>query len=302
MPAQPPDVLPALYNESLHDPSKQLIYDSVPRTYNLRASGTEMEKDLIDHIFELRGDQIAWYICGKLYQHFVYHDISGDSERAVIQQLADTFKQNWSIKEVLLLLFKSNHFFDESNIGALIKSPYEHFITLLRSFDLILPPGKQTRDGELTAGSLYYYALAGSQELLSPPNVKGWPGHHTWISTTTLPYRNSYIQTSLLITGVLPPLGADEYGQNHLPIYLVDGMITAWGKQFENYSGSFDDLLKEIATYLCAHTPSATALKYVKGKLPPNTYEWAGLSDSAKLSGLRQMANQIMLLPDYQLC
>jgi uncharacterized protein (DUF1800 family) len=282
--APAPNILPALYNIALHNNTQQKIYDTVSRTYNLTASGYPMDMDIVDHIFDQRGDQIAWFICSKLYQFFVYHEITTDAEKAIVQQLADTFKINWSIKDVLTLLLKSSHFFDEVNIGAEIKSPYDHLIGLLRTFDLQIE--------ELAATTIVDYAAGGSQVLLDPPNVKGWPGYHTWISTTTLPYRNNIIQTQLM---------AGSLVGGSMPIPLTDTIITAWGKQFENYSGTFDDLVKELATYLCAQTPSNTALGYIKKNLPPNTYEWAALSDAEKIIGLRLMTNSIMLLADYQL-
>ncbi|MDP4237575.1 MAG: DUF1800 family protein, partial [Bacteroidota bacterium] len=61
--APPPDVLPSKYEVTRHDSSFQKIYDGVKRQYNLTASGASMDMDLIDHIFDQRGDQIAWYIC-----------------------------------------------------------------------------------------------------------------------------------------------------------------------------------------------------------------------------------------------
>ncbi len=292
--APAPNVLPATYNPNNHGTKRVTIYDSTQRIYNLKASGASMDMDLIDHIFDQRGDQIAWYICSKLYQYFVYHDITGASELAIIDAMAATFKNgNWELKPVLTQLLKSSHFFDEANIGAEIKSPHEHLLGLIRTFDIQID--------ELAGGTLYYYAIAGAQELLDPPNVKGWPGYHNWISTTTLPYRNTIIESALLIQGSLAAQGADGYGATHLPVALTDAMVTTWGKQFVNYSGVFEDMVKEMATYLCAQTPSLIALTYIKSKMPSNTYEWPTLSDSDKLSGLRQMAKEIMLLADFQL-
>ena len=189
--APAPDVLPSKYDKTRHDSSFQKIYDGANRQYNLTASGAAMDKDLVDHMFDQRGDQIAWYICSKLYQYFVYHDITGKAERDIIDAMALTFKaSNWEMKPVLAELLKSAHFFDEANIGAGIKSPYEHLLVMLRTFDIQID--------EDAATSMYYLAIAGSQQLLEPPNVKGWPGYHNWISTTTLPYRNQ-IQTHFLI-------------------------------------------------------------------------------------------------------
>lgn len=292
----PPNILPALYNIDLHNTSKQTIYDTTPRIYNLKASGASMDMDLIDHIFDQRGDKIAWYICSKLYQYFVYHDISQKGERDVIDAMAALFKaSNWELKPVISALLKSAHFFDEANIGAEIKSPFEHLIGLLRTFDIQID--------ELAAGTLYYYAAGGSQILLDPPNVKGWPGYHNWISTTTLPYRD-IIQTAL-VGGSLPTLGGSDGYSNALPsIDLPDVMITAWGKQLTNYNGTFDGIVKEIATYLCAQRPSDYVLnRYIEKSnlFPPNVYEWASLSDQEKVTPLRILATTISLFADFQL-
>ncbi|MDP4219396.1 MAG: DUF1800 family protein [Bacteroidota bacterium] len=302
---QSPKILPAIYNSGLHDQSKQVIYDNIERQYNLTASGDAMDKDVINHIFEQRSEQIAWFICTKLYQYFVYANTAGAIEQAVISEMADLLRaSNWELKPVLSALLNSSHFFDEENIGALIKSPYEHIIGLLRPFEILLPENTSDGQGELMAGSLYNYALAGSQELLDPPNVKGWPGYHTWISATTLPFRETYIQTALLIGGNIAAEGVDGYGQNNYPIFLLDGMVTSWGQSFTNYAGAFDDLVHEIATYLCAHTPSAKALAHVKSKFASNiSYEWSDqtITTSERVGILRQLANEIMLLADYQL-
>ena len=292
--APPPNVLPTLYDKTRHDASRQKIYDGIPRQYNLTASGEPMDMDLIDQMFTQRGDQIAWFICSELYQYFVYHDITGASELAIIDAMAVTFKNaNWELKPVLAQLLKSSHFFDEGNIGAEIKSPYEHLIGLIRTFDIQID--------ELAGGTLFYYAIAGAQELLDPPNVKGWPGYHNWISTTTLPYRNNIIETALLgQLGSLPAIGADGYGNNHTSVNLPDLII--WGKQFANYNGQWDDIVAEVAKYLCAQPPSQTALGYVKGPFGPNIiYEWTTASDSDKAAKLRELSLAIMLLAVYQL-
>lgn len=291
--APAPNVLPAKYVTSRHDSSFQKIFDDTKRQYNLASSGATLDKDIIDHIFDSRGDQLAWFICAKLYQYLVYHDIAGTSERAIIGAMAATFKaNNWEIKPVLAELLKSEHFFDAANIGAQLKSPYDHVVGMSRAVGITLD--------ELSCGSLYYYTAAQAQVLLSPPNVKGWPGYHSWISTTTLPYRN-IMATLLVVSKALPAYGADGYGNNHTPVTLTDAQVLAWGKQFVNYSGAFDAILAEIASFLCAQVPGPKALAYVKSKLPANTYEWNTLDDSSKVGPLRLMAKEIMLLAEYQL-
>jgi len=295
--APSPNVLPAVYDVTLHNSSLVSIYDGVTRQYNLTASGASMDMDLFDHMFALdqRGNQIAWFICSELYQFFVYHDITSPDAQSVIDAMAALFIQsNWELKPVISALLKSAHFFEEANIGAEIKSPYEHLIGLLRTFDIQID--------ELEGGTLVYYSISGNQELLDPPNVKGWPGYHTWISTTTLPYRE-YIQSALLSPlGVIPSLGgSDGYSSANLykSIYLPD--ILTWAQQFTNYNGTFDDFVTEVATYLCAQLPSKNALDNFVKYGYPSGYEWASLKDADKITTLRVITGRIMSLADYQL-
>lgn len=290
--APAPNVLPAKYNISYHDSSFQKLYDGVKRQYNLTASGASMDKDLIDHMFDQRGNQIAWFICSKLYQFFVYHEITTDAEKAIVQELADTFKQNWSVKDVLSKLLMSEHFFDTANIGACLKSPYDHLVPMARQFSMTLD--------ELHAGYVWAYTYTQGQYLLDPPNVKGWPGYHNWISTTTIPSRNA-ISTQLVISKSLPAGGSDGNGNTLLPISLDDASMIAWGKQFASYEVDFDSVLSEIATFLCAQPLGPLALSYVKSKLDSSTYEWTKLTDAEKGGALRQMVSNIMLLAEYQI-
>jgi hypothetical protein len=290
--APAPNVLPSLYNLNSHDATFKTIF-GIKKQWGLASAG--VSDDVISLLFDQRKDQLAWYICSKLYQCFVYHDISGSSEQAIISSMAETFKaSNWDIKPVLAELLKSEHFFDEANIGAEIKSPYDYSIGQLRSFDIF--------PDELQSGSLYYYNYALGQSLLDPPNVKGWPGYHGWISTTTLPYRNIALAGQLLISKSIAALGGgDGYGNSHAPINLPDAALTTWAKQFASYTGDFDVFFGDLCNFFCAQPPSAKAKADIQLLLPPNIYEWKNLSDTDKLSPMRQMIAGVMLLADYQL-
>jgi hypothetical protein len=48
------------------------------------------------------------------------------------------------------------------------------------------------------------------QDLFAPPNVKGWDGGITWITTNTLLTR--YNDAQALVEGTLPPLTANDFG------------------------------------------------------------------------------------------
>jgi uncharacterized protein (DUF1800 family) len=295
-----------------HDSTFQSIYDDPKNQhvyYNLSAvnklyPSVQVDRDLIDEMFKQRGDRIAWFMCKKLYQYFVYHEpnMEDANTQAVMQAMVDTFMVKWSIKDVLSKLFKSAHFFDPANIGACIKSPIEHLIGTIRQFDLPVT--------ELSVAPMVYPfglgpASAQGQSLLDPPNVKGWPGYHNWISTSTLPLRNAIaaaLTVSTTKTLTLPYSGgSNSHGRPYTATTLDDTTFLSWAKQFTNFTTDFDSMLAELATFLCAQPLGAMALSYVKSQMPENTYEWSTLDDASKTGALRQMTNHVMNLAEYHL-
>jgi uncharacterized protein (DUF1800 family) len=135
--------------------------------------------DLIDILFQEKENELAFYICDKLYRYFVSPAVDQIIDQNVIQPLATTLiANNFELIPVLKQLFKSAHFFDERALGVIIKSP----------FDVILDFIKETEffyDDELADGFVYYTALMG-QELYDPPDVSGWRGDEAWINASTL--------------------------------------------------------------------------------------------------------------------
>jgi hypothetical protein len=80
-------------------------------------------------------------------------------------------------------LLTSDAFYAPANRGVLVKSPIELVVGTLRQLDLA--PGTPLPFAIAAAGM--------GQNLMSPPNVKGWPGGETWINTTTLLARKQYL-------------------------------------------------------------------------------------------------------------
>ncbi len=130
--------------------------------------------DVIEILFEEKGELIASYICEKLYRLFVYETVNED----VVSQLATVFQQNnWELAPVIRLLLKSEHFFDEEAIGIQIKSPLQ----------LIFQQVNELEVPYEYYGSEYFWGATNlGQQLFSPIDVAGWQGHHKWISTSRL--------------------------------------------------------------------------------------------------------------------
>ena len=171
--------------------------------------------DLHEMIFAQ--NEVAMYVCRRIYRFFVYYDIDATVETDVITPLAAIFRaNNYDIKPVLKALFSSEHFFDVGLKACLIKSPLENLVGFVREFEIVLPANTVTPSvqGTLTYQENQFYtsmnsllgnASAQAQNLGDPPNVSGWPAyyqepvfHEAWINTDTFPKRLRYSDSFFL--------------------------------------------------------------------------------------------------------
>ncbi len=154
-----------------------IFFDSGVKTF-LGRTGSFGYSDVVEILFEERGPAIADYIAAKLYSEFVY----AAPDPAIVSQLAQALVQSdFQIAPVVATLLQSAHFFDDAVVGARIKGPVDLVTGLLVESHAPLPAGIFS-----IAGRLSFFM---EQIVLNPPNVAGWPGHHSWVSTTTLPIR-----------------------------------------------------------------------------------------------------------------
>lgn len=230
----------------------------------------EVEK-MVETIFEKRPDAIAEFICRKIYRFFVYSNPAG-SDEAVITDMARIFKENdFAIRPVLSALFKSAHFFDNTNLGSQIKTPAEFVVGLARQ---IAPPDNMV--GKMNEMEMV---------LFDPPNVSGWPGYRDWVTTNTFPIRAE----------------AAEEAVNG----LNDQSAVALAMQFPDY----DDVHKLVANTAALLLPrplstgrrAALEAKLLQGA--PD-YEWANIIADTATAGIRikDLLTTITQLPDFQLC
>ena len=227
----------------------------------------------IDIIFEERTEEIARFICTKIYKYFVYET----PNETIINELAQLFiNEDFELEPVIRTLLKSEHFFDTDFLGAMIKSPVEYML------------GMQTETGEDVAGDLRgwqpYQLFELGQFLLSPVNVAGWPGYRSWISTTTLPKRWSFTLSNLYHND-------DVYGID--PIAIAKGMIDA---------GDPYQLAYDLAEYMIAVDLPETERNQLPGILLAGIpdYEWDINNSGAFWRVLGLMAH-LRQLPEYQL-
>lgn len=159
--------------------------------------------EMIDMIFEQ--PETAKAITRKLYRFFVYHFISPGVETNVIEPLAQLLiDTDYTITELLNVLFRSEHFYDaddaiatNDSIGALIKSPVDIFTGLFRQFDIAFPDRNSEAESFYEdMGFVVKKLVDQGLNFYEPFEVAGYPAYHqvpgynrNWITTYALAHR-----------------------------------------------------------------------------------------------------------------
>lgn len=165
-------------------------------------------KDLVDMIFE--NERTSEYICEKIYRWFVYYVIDEDVTSKIIKPLAKVLRDNnYEIKPVLSKLFRSQHFFEIHTRGAMIKSPSDFNLGVLRQIPFSDTSSFDFRNLYRFWRNRGYDISNQGQDLLDSPNVAGWAAYYQdplynelWINAVTLPMRTRDINTYFRDSGI----------------------------------------------------------------------------------------------------
>ncbi|MFY0643768.1 MAG: DUF1800 domain-containing protein [Bacteroidia bacterium] len=202
------------FDPARHDEGNKTFssfYNDFTITGKTGTNGADEFNDMIAMIFN--EFEVAKFIARKFYRWFVYYEIDANTETDVITPLANTFRNaNYDIKPMLEQLFKSEHFFDVANRGALIKSPMDFMVGLMRQFEIssnntyigpsdpgnnVFPTSSNIPEQYYMWYLIQYFGAIQQQNIGDPPGVAGWSAyyqvpqfHELWINSDTLPNRN----------------------------------------------------------------------------------------------------------------
>ncbi|HEU4352927.1 MAG TPA: DUF1800 domain-containing protein [Burkholderiales bacterium] len=116
---------------------------------------------------------IAEYVAARLWREFVSPQPQPDE----LTRVAAAFRASgYDIRATMRALLLTPAFWAAENRGTLIKSPTDLVVGTLRQFAISVNDPLP----------FVFLMRALGQDLLSPPNVKGWPGGEAWINSTTL--------------------------------------------------------------------------------------------------------------------
>jgi uncharacterized protein (DUF1800 family) len=135
--------------------------------------------------------QAARFITAKLWYFFAGEWPSEE----LVAALAATFRAAGDdFKPLMRAMFLSEEFYSPTIIRNQVKSPVQWLVGSVRVLERPLPPPMICLGLTRNLG----------QDLFAPPNVKGWDGGLSWITTNTLLAR--YNEAAMLVQGGLPAM------------------------------------------------------------------------------------------------
>jgi uncharacterized protein (DUF1800 family) len=163
------------YRPAIHDRGLKTV---LGKTGNLNG------RDVLEII--VAQPQASRFITGRLWKFFA----SDDPSPQLIDALAGAFRAGGNnFAPFLRILFSCEEFYADTVMQRQIKSPVQWLVSTVRLLQRAMPPP--------IVASQMIKSLG--QDLLLPPNVKGWDGGLSWISTNTLLAR--YNQAAILVMG-----------------------------------------------------------------------------------------------------
>ncbi|MEZ6033171.1 MAG: DUF1800 domain-containing protein [Planctomycetaceae bacterium] len=164
-------------------------------------SGDDFVRMLLEHPATPR--RLAFRICETFMGE-------SNADEEMIDDLAAGLAEHelnlgWAVETVI----RSEAFFADANIGNRVRSPVDFIVGAIRSLEIVKPLPSTLLLAEVTANL--------GQDLFNPPNVFGWPGGRSWLTSRGIIARANF--ASALVNGQLHPIpivfDAVGFSQNH---------------------------------------------------------------------------------------
>jgi uncharacterized protein (DUF1800 family) len=169
----------------------------------------EGEKTILGHTGRWKGDDLVRMVlehpatARRLAQRVCELFLSKSALNAAdLDALADGLRKRnldmgWAVETVL----RSRLFFAGANLGGRVLGPVEYVIGAARALELFEPP--------CSTLALADWCARLGQDLFYPPNVGGWPGGRSWLTTRGLIARVNYATALVGSRGIGRPMPLD---------------------------------------------------------------------------------------------
>lgn len=261
------------FRERQHDNGEKTI---LGRSGRFR--GEDVLKILLDQ------PQTAKWIANRFWLAFV----NEKPDALIIEKTATAFRNSdFSLPVLYREVFESDWFYKNENRAALVKSPVELMIPLMRDF--------KVRFASVNVPLLYQRLLG--QVLFNPPNVAGWPWGRAWIDSSSLSFRMRLAGAFLggRQLGLALKDGADANNVFSSPGNLMSGIKTEcdWTEVIGKYKRTGAAQLTEVlAGRMLALYPDKGVLSLAEKQI----------STESPVDHVKETILFFSNLPEYQLC
>ncbi|KRE83860.1 hypothetical protein ASG89_12150 [Paenibacillus sp. Soil766] len=239
------------YNAKQHDNDAKTL---------LGESGKLDADDVIDIIFHQKA--LPTFLATKLLTYFA---TDTPSDRW-IQTLSELITQKNTVGEVLQALFLSDEFYADTNWMALIKTPADYVAGILKCCKISVAKGHAQAMRKM------------GQELFVPPDVAGWRGGTSWLTTNCLLARYQFAE------GIAKQMNGHQLNSSAFLPNQVESPIE-WMKLYAELMG-ISNLSEQTQASLRAYADD-TIVHTTQTK--------------QKISGLRGLLQLVLISPEAQM-
>jgi uncharacterized protein (DUF1800 family) len=264
---------PYLVNEDFSTDEKTVFGEKIIVDYEISTENVRKKSinKLIDVILSKKGNEVSLFMAKKFYNYFVYSKPI-NNEPSIISELTNHFRSSgFDVKSTIVKLLTSKHFFDPQNMGVQIKTPLENILGFNTHFKI---PTDQIRQWLWDSGL----------EPFNPPDVSGWNGYRSWITTKTLP---NYI-----------------FFFNSLINDRKSSEIADWAEKLDGYNDSAS-FVYSVALILLGRIPKENRVKSLELSLLGSApyYEWPMIIENKENAGIRikVLLKEVFKLPEFYL-
>ena len=250
---------------------RRFLEDNDPIEY-LGKKGVLKLDEMIDAIFD--HPKIPYLLTQKILQWFLYDE----PKENLVKHYGDYFRKvNFEIKPLLIKIF-TEEFAKNDTAGSKIKNPLEYILLLTSELKTQRPQ----------SSTIAFFLKQQGMDLFNPPNVKGWDGGKSWLTSQIYLQRNNV--ADLLSSGKSIPRSKLER-ENTLNKKQAFSISLDW-----NTKGTNKEIIKELTDRLLFSTD--TSLQQDLEKILK--YDFDPQSLGANDAVLR-LFNAIIKSPEFQL-
>lgn len=232
-------------------------------------------EEMIDIIFEQ--PNIPYLITRKILKWFIYDNPKDE----LVQYYGDYFKKmKFEIQPLLTKIFTEE--FAKNNSGSKIKNPLEYSLQLRNELNIENPNGKL----------IAFFLKEQGMDLFNQPNVKGWDGGNSWLTSQVFLQRNNV--ADMLCNGKNLTRGKKEMDENSMmkqnPNTLLNVKLN-WNKE-----GNNKEIIAELKNRLLFQTDETEQKDFEKIL----KYDFDSKTEGSEYAVMR-LFNFMIKTPEFQL-